>query len=255
MLNNFIATREENRFVRMTLDRPPLNILNIAMIQRINDYLNSLLNRKDLCALLIDAEGPGFSAGVDVPEHRAETVASMLGEFHRTIRLLHKLPMPVVAAVHGGAYGGGMELAVFCDIVLAADDLQIGVPEIKLGVYPPVAVALLTQMTGYRRAAELILTGRVLDASEALEIGLVSRVFPAAQFRNQVTNYLGELTKLSAFSLGNTRRAMRRSSLASFEEALTTSETMYLRELMMGSDPAEGLAAFMEKRSPKWQDN
>ncbi len=254
MGNEFIKVSEQPRYARLTLSRPPLNVLNIAMIQQINDYLESLASRRDRCALLIDADGPGFSAGVDIPEHLAESVGLMLESFHQTIRLIHNLPMPVIAAVHGGTYGGGMELAVFCDIVLAADDLKIGVPEITLGVYPPVAVALLTQFIGYRRSAELILTGRVIGASEALETGLVNHVFAASDFRDQITQYMTQLTQLSAFSLGNTRRALRMASLSTFEKALTTSERLYLGELMTGKDPVEGLSAFMQKRQPKWQD-
>ena len=139
-----VKFKAEGRLARLTLSRPPLNVMNIAMIKRANEFLGSLSTRGDLCGLLIEAEGPIFSAGVDVPEHRRETVEQMIGTFHQTIHLIDELPMPVVAAVHGGAYGGGMELAIICDMVLAADDLKIGVPEITLGVYPPVAVAHLS---------------------------------------------------------------------------------------------------------------
>lgn len=252
--DTWIRVREEGRFARMTLSRPPLNVLNIAMIRSINDYLTSLTTRGDLCAILIDADGPVFSAGVDVPEHRSDTVEQMIGTFHQTIRLIDDLPMPVIAAVHGGAYGGGMELAIFCDIVLAADDLKIGVPEITLGVYPPVAVAYLSRVVGFHRAAELILTGRVLNADEALGMGLINHVYPVAEFRSEVTAFMGQLTRLSAFSLRNTRRALRQASLLSFDESLATAESIYLRDLMTGSDPTEGLDAFVEKRQPVWKD-
>lgn len=249
----FIRLAEAERAATLTLARPPLNILNITMLRELNARLEQLAERGDLCALVIDAEGPVFSAGVDVPEHRRETIDQMIREFHRTIRLIDDLPMPVVAAIHGGAYGGGMELALTCDLVLAADDLKIGVPEITLGVYPPVAVAILGRMIGSHRAAELILTGRVLDAAEAEAIGLLNHVYPSRLFREQVRAFVGQLTRLSAFSLRHTRRALRRASLAGFEEALATAESIYLRDLMSGSDPDEGLAAFMEKRPPRWR--
>lgn len=243
-----------NRFARLTLARPPLNILNIEMIDAINHRLESLAARGDLCALLIDAQGSVFSAGVDVPEHRQETVKQMIDTFHRTIRLLDDLPMPVVAAVHGGAYGGGMELAIFCDMILASDDLRIGVPEITLGVFPPVAASYLSRLIGFHRAAELVLTGRMLTADEALGMGLVNHVYPAHQFRGCVDEFMERLTNLSAFSLRVTRRALRRASLGSFEESLAAAESIYLRDLMSGSDPTEGLDAFTQKRVPKWHD-
>jgi len=244
----------EGRLARLTLSRPPLNVMNIAMIKRANEFLGSLSTRGELCGLLIEAEGPIFSAGVDVPEHRRETVEQMIGTFHQTIHLIDELPMPVVAAVHGGAYGGGMELAIICDMVLAADDLKIGVPEITLGVYPPVAVAHLARMVGFHRAAELILTGRVLNASDALAMGLVNHVYPSATFRSEVDAFMAQLTRLSAFSLRHTRRALRTASLQSFEESLATAESIYLRDLMTGNDPSEGLDAFIEKRQPRWKD-
>jgi enoyl-CoA hydratase/carnithine racemase len=128
------------------------------------------------------------------------------------------------------------------------------VPEITLGVYPPVAVALLAQVTGYRYAAEMILTGQVFDADTASRIGLVNHIYPAGLFRNHVSDYMEKFTRLSAFSLGQTRRALRNASWNSFEEALAAREAAYLEELMKGSDPAEGLAAFMQKRPPQWLD-
>ncbi len=254
MATGFFETCEHERYAQLTLSHPPLNILNIAMLNGINDYLDSLSSRKNLCALLIDAQGPAFSAGVDIPEHRTETVAQMLGAFHQTIRLVHRLPMPVVAAVHGVTYGGGMELALVCDVVLASDDLKIGVPEITLGVYPPVAVALLAQVTGYRYAAEMILTGHVIDANTASKIGLVNHVYSARLFRNHVSDYLEKFTRLSAYSLRQTRRALRNASWGTLEASLTASEATYLEELMHGNDPSEGLTAFMLKRPPQWLD-
>ena len=121
-----IKVTEDNHAARLTLARSPLNVLNIAMLKEINTFLQGLIGRDDLCVLLIAGEGKAFSAGVDVPEHTGETAEEMIGTFHRMFRLLHKLPMPTVCAAHGGVFGGGMELAIFCDIILAADNLKIG---------------------------------------------------------------------------------------------------------------------------------
>lgn len=248
----FIKVRESNRTTRLTLARPPLNVLNIAMLSEINGYLETLVGRQDLCALVIDAEGKVFSSGVDVPEHQKGTVDVMIGTFHDTFRLMHRLPMPTVASVHGGAYGGAMELAIFCDIILAADDLKIGVPEIKLGVFPPLAVAHLAQIVGAKKAAELIFTGSVLGADEALRIGLINHVYPAADFRTAVDQFVDKLSGLSAFSLRCVKRAFRLANQVEFERELKEAETVYLRDLMAGHDPTEGLTAFMEKRAPVW---
>ncbi len=249
-----IKTTEGERVVRMTLARPPLNVLNIAMMGEINAYLETLADRTDLCLLVIDGEGKSFCAGVDVPEHRKDTVDLMLKTFHQTFRLLYRLPMPTLCAVHGGAYGGGMELATFCDIILAADNLKIGVPEITLGVFPPVAVAYLTRMLGVHRAAELIYTGSIIDAEEARRIGLVNHVFGADELTGAVDKYVAKFGKLSAYSLRKAKDSMRAVVGQDFETALATAETLFLKDLMAGEDPTEGLQAFMDKRAPSWAD-
>lgn len=250
----FIRLSESDRMARLTLARPPLNVLNMAMLADLNAALTSLAARTDLCALIIDGEGKVFCAGVDVPEHRRETVRDMLSTFHNTFRLLHRLPMPVVCAAHGGAYGGGMELAIFCDVVLASDNLKIGVPEITLGVFPPLAIAQLSRLVGVNRAAELIYTGAIVDGREAHRMGLVNHVYPADDFRSAVDRFVDQFRKLSAYSLSLTRRTLRRVACADFETALQTAENAYLDDLMAGHDPSEGLEAFIGKRKPVWKD-
>ncbi len=250
-----IKTSEADRIARLTLARPPLNVLNIAMLTEINAYLESLIGRHDLCALLITGEGKMFSSGVDVPEHKKDMAEKMIRTFHQTFRLMDRLPMPTLCAAHGGAYGGAMELAIFCDILLACDDLKIGVPEIKLGVFPPLAVAHLMQFVGSKKAAELIYTGSVVNAVEAQRIGLVNHVYPAAEFAPAVDQFVGQFKSLSAFSLGQAKRAFQRVVMKDFERALDEAEAIYLKDLMDGHDSNEGLAAFMEKRKPVWKDN
>lgn len=251
--SNSIRTSEADRIARLTLTHPPLNVLNMAMISEMNHYVSSLSSREDLCVLVIDAEGDHFCAGVDVPEHRADTVAQMLGTFHDLFRLLYRLPFPVVCGLKGGTYGGGMELACFCDIAVAADDIKMGVPEITLGVFPPVAIAHLSRLVGAGKAAELIYTGRIVDAQEALRIGLVSRVCRRADLEGEVDKTAGRLARHSAFSLRQTRNAFRAAVMPDFEEVLERAEDAYLNDLMAGEDPALGLEAFMEKRKPEWK--
>ena len=249
---SFVKVTEAPQVAVLTLSRPPLNVLNIDMITQMSAALEPLSKRTDLCALVITAEGDHFSAGVDVGEHRPETVRRMLESFHHLIRLVHRFPCPVVAGVQGHTLGGGMELACLCDITVAASNLRLGVPEITLGVYPPVAVAHLYRRVGVAVASELIYTGRLLGAQEALSLGLISRVCEPHQLEGAVREVAGRLTTLSAHALRCTREAMRRSALPDFENALAETESFYLDRLMKGKDPLEGLAAFLEKRSPHW---
>lgn len=248
----FIKTACSGGLARITLARPPLNILNIAMLRELNHAIQAIAEETDVCVLLIDGEGKTFSAGVDVPEHSPEHAEEMITTFHTTFRLLHQVPMPTVSAIQGGVYGGAMELAVFCDVILAADDLKIGVPEIKLGVFPPLAVAHLSRLIGAHKAAEMIFTGAVLNAKEAQTMGLINHCYPVGEFRDAVESFVRRFLELSPFSLRQVKRAFRRAVFADFETSLHTAETIYLQDLMQGHDPVEGLAAFTQKRKPVW---
>src|SRR5881394_1931948 len=185
----------ENRVARITFARPPLNVLNIAMMREIGAALDDCADRRDLAAILFDA-APGtkaFSAGVAIEEHVAETVFKMLDSFHFIFRALHQISKPVVAIVDGPALGGGCELVAACDIVICSERARFGQPEIKLGVFPPVAAIILPRIIGEKRARELILTGEMIDAGEARRLGLVSYVVPSAELEQKTESLLVKL--------------------------------------------------------------
>lgn len=247
----------EKRVARVTFARPPLNVFNIQMMREINNALNECSNRRDTVAVVFDAapESRAFSAGVAVEEHAEETIYQMLESFHEIFHTLRHMAKPVVAVVDGAAFGGGCELVAGCDIVIASERARFGQPEIKLGVFPPVAAVLLPRIIGERRARELILTGEIIDASEALRLGLVNYVVPSMQLEQKTQEMLARLRELSAPALEATRRALDAGADgASFTEALTAVESLYLNELMKTEDAHEGIKAFMEKRKPVWRN-
>jgi cyclohexa-1,5-dienecarbonyl-CoA hydratase len=246
----------EDRVARVTFARPPLNIFNIAMMREISAALASLTEQRDVVAIVFDAE-PGsraFSAGVAIEEHVAGTVYQMLDGFHGIFRQLEQLARPTVAVVEGSALGGGCELVAGCDIVIAGEQARFGQPEIKLGVFPPVAALLLPRIVGDKRAREMILTGEMIDAKEALRIGLVNHVVPANQLEQKVREVLGRLRELSATALEMTCRALDLGNGRTIDKALKQVEDIYLHELMKTSDAAEGINAFTEKRKPVWRN-
>src|SRR6266481_5849162 len=199
--------RIDDRVARITFARPPLNVFNIAMMRELGEALNECLPQRDLAAIVFDAtpDTRAFSAGVAVEEHVPETVFQMLDSFHSVFRLLAQISKPVIAVVDGPALGGGCELVAACDIVIASEQARFGQPEIKLGVFPPVAAILLPRIIGEKRARELILTGDMIDAEEALRLGLVSHVTTSAELEQKTQSVLGKLRELSASSLGLTR--------------------------------------------------
>lgn len=246
----------EDRVGRITFARPPLNVFNIAMMREINDAINVCAGRNELVAIVFDAiaESRAFSAGVAVEEHVEETVYQMLESFHTIFRNLEQAGKPVVAVVDGAALGGGCELVAGCDIVVASERARFGQPEIKLGVFPPVAAILLPRIIGDKRARELILTGELIEAREALRLGLVNYVVPGEGLEQKTQEVLVKLRELSASTLEATRRALDMSTGVTFDDALARVENFYLNELMKTADAREGIKAFMEKRKPLWQN-
>ena len=246
----------DHRAARITFARPPLNILNIAMMGEINDALKECASQNDLVAIVFDAapETRAFSAGVAVEEHVEETVGEMLDSFHSIFRALERLQRPALAIVDGPALGGGCELVLGCDIVIASERARFGQPEIKLGVFPPIAAILLPRIVGEKRARELILTGDTIDAAEALRLGLVNYVMSSDDLEQKTEQVLGKLRELSAAGLGMTRAALDLGHRSGFESVLKEVETLYLNELMKTEDANEGVRAFMEKRKPEWKN-
>jgi cyclohexa-1,5-dienecarbonyl-CoA hydratase len=250
----FVRVVEEVDIVRITLARPPLNILNIEMLESLRAALEAAALRPALKAVVLAAEGKAFCAGVAVEDHLGDRAKPMLEAFHLVFRSLRALECPTVAAVQGAALGGGAELATFCDLVVADGTATFGQPEIKVGVFPPIAVLHYPLRVGPARALRLLLTGEVIGAAEAERIGLVDRVVPAGQLAEAVESEVGRFRALSSVVLRLTKRAVRETYRLPFDEGLGVLEDLYHHDLMTTADAEEGLRAFMEKRKPVWRD-
>lgn len=246
----------EDRIGRITFSRPPLNVFNIAMMREMADAVGDCVSRRDLVAIVFEAspESRAFSAGVAVEEHATETVYQMLESFHSIFRALEQAAKPTIALVDGAALGGGCELVAACDIVLSSDRARFGQPEIKLGVFPPVAAVLLPRVIGDKRAREMILTGELIDAREALRLGLVNYVVQSEGLEQKAQEVFVRLRELSAPVLEAAKRATDMAVGVPFDAALRQIENLYLNELMKTSDAREGVEAFMQKRKPIWQN-
>jgi cyclohexa-1,5-dienecarbonyl-CoA hydratase len=249
-----LTLKQTNGIARLTLSRPPLNVLNIAMMRELQEALAAVAADPQAKLLLISGAGRAFCAGVDIADHTADRVHEMIAVFHGAIRQILALELPVVAAVNGAALGGGLELALACDIVLAQEGAKLGLPEIQLAVFPPLAAALLPRLIGWQRSVELILGGQVFTADEGMRLGLVNQVWPAEHFTAQVTAFVERQTTLSSPVMRMAKRAMRAGLEQGAAAALAHAETLYLGDLMRLDDPQEGLVAFMEKRKPVWRD-
>jgi cyclohexa-1,5-dienecarbonyl-CoA hydratase len=241
------------RVARITMDRAPLNVLNIRLLRDLDAALTACAADSAVDVIVIEGAGQrAFSAGVDIRDHTRESVPEMLDVVHGVIRKLLAIPQVTVALVRGVCLGGGCELASSCDFVVASEDSSFATPEIHVGCYPPVALARFSSLIGYHRAAEMILTGRTFAAQEALAIGLINRMLPRDQLETGLESLLEELLGKSGAVLRIALKGLRELSLKGFDDALRRSENLYRDELLNSHDVEEGIRAFLEKRKPQW---
>jgi cyclohexa-1,5-dienecarbonyl-CoA hydratase len=238
----------------LTLNRPPLNVLNIEMMEEIGVSLEGLQKEKGLKLLLIQAAGKAFSAGVDVGEHLGGSAHKMIEVFHRIFHLMDALKVPSIAVVNGSALGGGCELVLYCDMVIATEKAKFGQPEIQVGVFPPIAALVLPRIMGRKKAMELILSGDGIGAQEALALGLINKVVPEASLAEEVPRFIERFTKLSGWVMKLTKEAMLTGLSDDADAGLKAIEKIYLDRLMKSHDAIEGLTAFLEKRKPSWKE-
>ncbi len=250
-----VSVHREGRVAWLTIDRPPLNILDIPTIQHLGAAIATLDElRDDLHVVVLRGAGErAFSAGVSVQDHTPEKVGPMLESFHRAIRLLRDLPAVTIAAVQGHCLGGGMELALSCDLVIASEEARFGQPEVELGCYPPVAAALYPSLIGPGKTLDLLLTGRTIDCKEAERLGLLTRHVPAVEFAAAVDELVAQITSKSAPVTRLIKAAVRAGRDRGFSAGLAEAERLYLDDLARTEDMQEGIAAFLEKRRPEWR--
>ena len=248
-----VSTEVEDRVATITLEHPPLNVVDLAASGELCAAIEGLARGAGLNAVLLRARGRVFSAGVDVRDHLPDRGARMIRRFNLACTMLLEIEVPVIAAVHGAALGGGWELAMSCDLVLASASATFALPEIKLGVFPPVAAIALPRLIGTHRAADLLLTGRSITAAEAERLGLVTRVAPEDGFDALVAETLATLRALSPDALRAAKRALRLSRAKPTREEIEASDALYMEERLNAPDAIEGLTAFMEKRPPRWK--
>jgi cyclohexa-1,5-dienecarbonyl-CoA hydratase len=249
-----IQTELKDGVAYLTLNRTPLNVLNIEMMGEINSYLEGLMEEKSLKLLVIQAAGKAFSAGVDVGEHLGDLVYKMIEVFHRMFRLMDALKAPSIAIVNGAALGGGCELALYCDMVIATEKAKFGQPEIQVGVIPPIAALIFPRSIGRKKAMELILAGETISAQEALTLGLVNKVVAETSVTQEVNGFIEKFTKLSGIVLKLAKEATLAGLNDDMDQGLKAIEKIYLDRLMKTNDAIEGLKAFLEKRKPTWKD-
>lgn len=250
----FLQVASGHGVVRISLSRPPANVLSVDVMDELNSTLESLGNQRDVKLVVLGAVGKYFSAGFELGDHLGDRAYLMMEAFKRLFDNLAALDKPVAAVVGGAALGAGSILAVACDIVLAGASAKFGHPEIKGGVFNPVAAALLPRLIGRKRAFDMILGGQTVTAAEAERIGLISRAVPDDKLEAEAVALMQRYQEGSATVLQLTRRALAGGFELPLADAIRHAEDVYLNQLMSTEDAEEGLKAIMEKRKPVWKD-
>ena len=248
-----LEARFEGQLWRVRLDRPKANIIDSEMIAALDALFERAAEAPSLKLITIEGEGKHFSFGASVEEHLPERCASMLKELHSMLIRLNDSHVVCHALVRGQCLGAGLELASFCHRIIASPEAQLGQPEIKLGVFAPVASAILAERVGRGAAEDLCLSGRSLSAQEAQRLGLVDEI--AQDPWEAARAYFEQhLAPSSASSLRHAVRALRADFSQNFQRRIAQLELLYLEELMGSQDALEGLTAFIEKRRPQWRN-
>ena len=250
-----VAFNREGSRAAFRLFHPKGNIITADMIRALEQALETIAQHPQLKLLTIEGAGADFSFGASIPEHAPSDIGRVLPHAHALIYALHDLPVATAALVRGRCLGGGFEIALACDFIFAEESSVFGLPEVTLGVFPPAASALLPSRVGTARATSAIVTGRSLPAAAWRQAGLLEAVVPDGALEADVDRWFdAHLHEKSAAALRHATAAARLSLRRHVRAVLPELEQLYLTDLMQTHDAAEGIAAFLEKRTPTWTD-
>lgn len=239
---------------RLRIDKPRGNVLDSILCAELRAELTGLLD-EEARLLVVEGAGPHFSFGASVEEHLPEGAPEMLRALHDLVEELAACPVPTLAAVRGRCLGGGLEVALACDLLFVEDSAVLATPEIRLGVFAPSATALLLSAVPRAAAAEILLSGRDVTAEEAVRWGLANRRVEDGRLENAVVEFAREhFAPRSPASLRVATRAYRAFARQDLHRRLGQMEELYLQDLLDLHDGTEGIHAFLEKRAPAWRN-
>jgi cyclohexa-1,5-dienecarbonyl-CoA hydratase len=250
----FVRYRVDAPVARLTLDHPDHNLLNEPMLRELAAGIENLSQREDVKVIVLEASGKVFCGGMDLGEYTPERAFQVIDAFHAVCTAMMEAPRPVIVVVNGPAIGGGAELAAFGDLVVATPRARFALPEITIGMFPPLASTMFPYLVGPKLALELILTGEAITAERAKDLGLVNRLVPEAQLDQAVAELLQRIAAQSSAVLAMAKKAVLGGMGLSLREALRYSMDIFLNELYRLEDSREGLRALIEKRKPEWKN-
>ena len=250
----FVRYRLDGPAARLTLNRPEHNLLNEQMLKELAYGVESLREKDDVKVVVIDSACKVFCGGIDLGEYTTQRVFQMLDEFQHVFLAMLDVGKPVIVVVNGPAIGGGSELAMFGDIVVASTKARFAQPEVTIGVFPPLASTIFPYIVGPKLALEIVLTGEAITAERARDLGLVNRLVPEEQLEKTVNDLITRISSQSGAVLNMAKKAMLGGMGLSLADGLKNSMNIFLNELYKLEDSQEGLRALIEKRKPQWKN-
>jgi len=249
-----LKVEQSDGVARITFARPKHNVFDIEMMNEFIGQLEDLAADNDLKCVAIFGEGPSWCAGVEVADHKPEMVDEMIATFNRIFERIDKLEVPTIAVVHGACLGGGLEVAIACDIVVASKSAIFGQPEIKLGFLPPYAAIRLPHLVGPAKAIEVCTTGKRYTAEEAQQMGFVGHVAEEDGLAGYAQKLIGEIQINSPLIIRLNKQAVKNHLGLDFPAAIQGVSDLFLNTLMKTEDTLEGIRSFEEKRKPEWRN-
>jgi cyclohexa-1,5-dienecarbonyl-CoA hydratase len=250
----FVKVNIVGEVAHLTLDRPDHNLLNERMLMEIGAGINTLGERSTIKLIVLEAAGKAFCGGIEIGEYTQRRVFQLLDAFHGAFSAMLDTSKPVLAVVNGPAFGGGAELAALSDLVIATPKARFAQPEIRLGVFPPLAAAVLPYILGPKQALELVLTGEAISAERARELGFVNWLVSEEEMPKKVEDVISRVTAQSGPVLTMAKKAILGSLGLPLRDGVRNSMKVFLNELADLEDSQEGLRALVEKRAPKWKN-
>ncbi len=250
----FIRFTNENGRADMVLNSPPLNLLSVDMLEEIVKALNEIRDDDSLKALKISAAGSIFCGGSKLEDLTSDTIGTMMPLYSRLYNYLNDVRGLTVAVIQGEAIGFGAELAAFCDVAIAADSAFFSFPQISMGLFPPIATAILPRLIGRNRTLDWIVSGRKISATEAVQSKMIARIVPELVLYDYSERYVSRVAGFSAPAVVLAKRAVDSALYTPAMEALRATESTYMLDLMNSLDPHEGIKAAIEGRKPVWKN-
>jgi enoyl-CoA hydratase len=249
-----VAVRREGGTAWCTLERPPLNLLEPGLIAALRQTFDDLAADPSVRVAVLGGSARAFTAGMDVRFLSGLDIPgakTLISNLHAAIAAVHEAPFPVIAGIHGACLGAGFELALACDLRLAATDALLGLPEVRVGIPSVIEAALLPGMVGSARAAALLLTGEPISAAEALQWGLLNAVVPPDDLHEALKTMAAKILACGPSAIRMQKELIRRWRRTDLSSAVTYGINAFA--LSFASDePREGMRAFLDKRAPRF---